>query len=862
LNRPTPPAWTRGPFAILAVLVAYYVTGWLGLRLAIPPGYATAVWPPSGIALAAMLVCGYRVWPGIVLGSFCLNVAQQLDPATAASVFSTVGVAATIALGAAAQAALATFLVERLVDDPAAFVREEQIIKFLLAAGPVSCLVAPTVGVAALMLGGLLPSSAGAFTWCTWWVGDTIGTILFAPLIVVWIAPSAETTRVRQISVSAPIGVMFGLAVFAFAYASAWEQYRLEQDFARRSDGIVQMLKKALDGHLDALYATRGLFESGHEVDPAAFRQFTERYVARHPGLRALAWGEWTGGGKRGEERALVRYAEPVEENRDVVGADLLADAEQGRALSEARRAGQPFATSSHPLVGDPRPRAGFSIFLPATPRGFVAGVFHVTEMMNASLRGVVHEGIDIAIYEDAGASEKDLLYRSAGSPYVGESTGQAAVSTLVPIEVAGRRWSLALSVPQAWALANRSLQAWTVLASGLSFTALLGAFLLVLTGRTAFVEGVVRERTAELHRAAAERARADEGLRASEERHRMLAEQSSDFISRHRMSGLVTYASPACKALFGFEPSEIVGLSGYDFFHPADIEPAKRVMRAAIDGAGVATINYRTRCKDGRYVWVESSLSVLRDPATGVAHEMLAVSRDVSERKRVERMRQDLVAMLSHDLKNPLTAVLGFAEILRDVPGDDPQHDEFLSRIEANAHAALSLAINFVDASQIESGAIQPRLEPVFLNDIVEHVLRHQESRAKVKQIRVETRLARAAPMALLDRRLIDRVIANLVNNAIKFSPVKTEVRIETAIEDGRVAVRVQDQGPGIAPSERSQLFQRFSALGARRPDSAGLGLFIVKTLVDAQGGVVSASFPESGGTLFEVSFPAGERL
>src|SRR5206468_1600305 len=141
---------------------------------------------------------------------------------------------------------------------------------------------------------------------------------------------------------------------------------------------------------------------------------------------------------------------------------------------------------------------------------------------------------------------------------------------------------------------------------------------------------------------------RTEQVLRESEERYRMLADQSSDFISRHRLSGLVTYASPACKALFGFEPAEIVGRSGYDFFHPADIEPARQVMRTAITGGGMATINYRTRCKNGQYVWVESSLRVLRDPVTQQPNEMLAVSRDVSERKRVERMRQDLVAMLS----------------------------------------------------------------------------------------------------------------------------------------------------------------------------------------------------------------------
>jgi two-component system sensor histidine kinase KdpD len=214
---------------------------------------------------------------------------------------------------------------------------------------------------------------------------------------------------------------------------------------------------------------------------------------------------------------------------------------------------------------------------------------------------------------------------------------------------------------------------------------------------------------------------------------------------------------------------------------------------------------------------------------------------------------------MLSHDLKNSLSAVLGFAEILRDLPPDEPQRDEFLARIEANAHSALSLVTNFVDASQIQSGSLAPRLEPVFLNETIERVLRNQERRARVKQIRLEAHLDRSDPVALLDPRLIDRVVASLVNNAIKFSPTKSSIRVETAVQNGSVVVRIRDQGPGIPEDQRPKLFQRFNEMESQRADSSGLGLFIVQALVDAQGGTVGAEFPPEGGTVFEIAFPAG---
>jgi PAS domain S-box-containing protein len=410
-------------------------------------------------------------------------------------------------------------------------------------------------------------------------------------------------------------------------------------------------------------------------------------------------------------------------------------------------------------------------------------------------------------------------------------------------------------------------LQASTVLAAGLSLTALFGVVLLMLTRRTALVEGVVQQRTAELAREADERARAVEGLRrseetllSSEERYRMLAEQSSDFIARHQMDGVLTYASPVCRSLFGYEPEEMVGKSYFEFFDPADVEPVREKIRAAAAAEpSIATVSYRVRRNDGSSIWLETRLRVLHDPVTQAPSEVMTASRDISERTRIEGLRQDLLGILSHDLKNPLTAVLGFAEILREMPSDDPQRDEFLARIEANAYSALSLATNFVDASRIQSGLLAPRLEPVFLNEMIERVLRHHESRARMKQIRLEAHLDRSDPVALLDPRLIDRVVANLVNNAIKFSPTKSSVRVETAVQNGSVVVRVQDQGPGIPQDRRGTLFQHLGEMGPLRADSSGLGLFIVKTLVDAQGGTVGTKFPPEGGTIFEIVFPAG---
>ena len=175
--------WPELLAKLAAMAAAYYVVGRLGLLLAIPPGYATAVWPASGIALAGTLLFGYRVWPGILLGSFLINLRTSLDTTSTASILNTTALAASIGMGASLQAILGAFLIRRFTQYPTAFVGARDIIKFLLLGGPVSCLVNATWAVTSLLLGGVIQPVDYLFHWWTWWVGDAIGVITFTPLI-------------------------------------------------------------------------------------------------------------------------------------------------------------------------------------------------------------------------------------------------------------------------------------------------------------------------------------------------------------------------------------------------------------------------------------------------------------------------------------------------------------------------------------------------------------------------------------------------------------------------------------------------------------------------------------------------------
>lgn len=168
---------------IAGIAVLYVATGRLGFSMAIAPGNITAVWPPSGVSLAAVLRWGPRVWPGIWAGSFLINLwfFSQLELAGVVSVL----VASCIALGSSLQALLGGTLITRLIGTELLFSRTQDVFKFALSM-MVACLVAPSIGVTSLCAAGLSSWSSYMYMWATWWLGDLTGALVVAPVFLVW----------------------------------------------------------------------------------------------------------------------------------------------------------------------------------------------------------------------------------------------------------------------------------------------------------------------------------------------------------------------------------------------------------------------------------------------------------------------------------------------------------------------------------------------------------------------------------------------------------------------------------------------------------------------------------------------------
>ncbi len=206
---------------VAGLAVVYFLAGKLGLQLAYVNASATAVWPCTGIAVAALLVYGYKVWPGILVGAFLVNLT------TAGSVETSIG----IAIGNTLEGLAGCYLVSRFAHGKEAFARAQDIFKFALLAGLAATAVSATIGVATLAAGGFANWAAFGSIWCTWWLGDAVGALIVTPLLLLWWEnPRLGWTREQATELAFLFMGLFSVAwsVFGEPFHSSLKNYPLE----------------------------------------------------------------------------------------------------------------------------------------------------------------------------------------------------------------------------------------------------------------------------------------------------------------------------------------------------------------------------------------------------------------------------------------------------------------------------------------------------------------------------------------------------------------------------------------------------------------------------------------------------------
>jgi signal transduction histidine kinase len=248
-----------------------------------------------------------------------------------------------------------------------------------------------------------------------------------------------------------------------------------------------------------------------------------------------------------------------------------------------------------------------------------------------------------------------------------------------------------------------------------------------------------------------------------------------------------------------------------------------------------------------------------------------LIVLRDVTEERSLEEMREDLTRTMVHDLRNPLTAIIGAIDLM-EINGDNllPEQRRMMAIARKRTLGMIRLIKDILDMSKFESGQIPLKRGEVSLANLIGETLQAQLPLATEKNLRLDSDISAPLPPVWIDRRLIERVLQNLVGNAIKFTPTGGSVRVTVKTvqnvanpETGpssQLHLTVSDNGPGIPPELKSRLFQKF-VTGRQEESGSGLGLAFCKLAVEAHGGQIWVDSETGQGTTFNITFPAGKK-
>ncbi len=234
----------------------------------------------------------------------------------------------------------------------------------------------------------------------------------------------------------------------------------------------------------------------------------------------------------------------------------------------------------------------------------------------------------------------------------------------------------------------------------------------------------------------------------------------------------------------------------------------------------------------------------------------LLFVFHDITELKKIERVRKDFVANVSHELRTPLTSIKGFVEALRDGAINDPEKSlQFLSIISQHADRMNKIVTDLLQLSRIESKDFTLKIEPFFLKELLDEVFSTLKNFAQEKSQILETSLTSPDLKVSADRHWITQALTNLVDNAIKYTPEKGKIRIEAKDKRESVEIAVIDNGIGIPQKDLPRIFERFYRVDkgrSRESGGTGLGLSIVKHIIEAHGGKVEVKSQEGKGSEF----------
>lgn len=850
----------------LFMAFTYVLAGKLGLMLAIPPGYATAIFPPAGMAVAAILIWGPRILPGILLGSLCLNIwIGSTDGAMHQREYM---LALAVAIGASCQAFVAFRLVSNVLPLPLKLTKETAIFKFLILAGPVACVMNASVATLTMFYLGIISSQEIIYNWFTWWVGDSIGVFIVAPLVMTLFAKPYDLWRARRSTLALPLLVALAGVISLFYVTSRLEQQRVETSFQSLASDSEERIRGSIKSYLDSVLFVERFYSSSQTISRAEFNRFVKFTLRDKPGIQGLSWNPVIKAEQRAAyetsireegfqnftilerdaqqllvpaaarpEYVVVTYIEPWLTNQKAFGFDVASSPERKLSLEAARDRGHLVATARLNLVQGDKTSAGFLVFQPVydgipfsleqrrkTLVGYAVGVFRVQDIIEKALNAS-HRNQVVIYVEDVTESTPVALYGSQGNHPMFMQSGD--------ISIGDRRWQITFMPSPVYLQQNRSFQAWSMLLLGMLFISLLGAFLLAMSGRSYYIASEVERKTAEL-----------QGILST----------ADEAILTLNAQGLIESLNPAGESLFGYPIESVLGkpisLLLPDFYQITGvhtqgeelfISPRQRTQTSAMT-------------QEGRQVPVELAISSLL-----LTNKLLytVIAHDLTQQQKINRMKDEFVSMVSHELRTPLTSIIGSLGLLRGgaCSLDSPQGKNMIDIAYDNGERLVNLVNDLLSFNKAALTDTPLNKQCCMLNQLLEQAIEANQGYVSRYGVRFAWQPAEDA-MVEVDTDKMLQVLANLISNAAKYSSTGGVITIQSELVGALVRVSVKDEGSGIPTEFQSKVFEKFAQADSsdtRRVGGTGLGMAISKSIIEQHGGkIYFVSEPNKGTTFY----------
>jgi len=344
------------------------------------------------------------------------------------------------------------------------------------------------------------------------------------------------------------------------------------------------------------------------------------------------------------------------------------------------------------------------------------------------------------------------------------------------------------------------------------------------------------------------------------------------------RENGTIRYVNPAFERLLCIPRSELIGSPvSMLYLHFFDLgHEERKFMVETLRRGEAGSVEYRIANRNGAIIWVEAQFSNVRQSADGETHAVF-MFRDINERRRAQdelvaardaaeeanRAKSRFLANMSHELRTPLNAIIGFADVMCHEmfgPIGNARYCEYVSSIHGSGQHLLDLINDILDMAKIEAGKLELNITDVDVVETVDECIRTVAERAAEGGVSLNVAMPAEGLVFPADRRAVLQIVLNLLSNAVKFTPAGGRVDVAAQADGGTVRIEVRDTGIGIAPKDLPRLTKPFEQVcddPMLSKAGTGLGLALVRALVEQHGGRLTIDSPDRNGTIARVEFP-----